>query len=321
MGMATQDMARLRGEITGLRGARGELLKNLVQDARERGNTVAAMQRHFHDAHAAMARTSKKERLAFLSGIRADVCSMQSGFHKDLACIRAENTRTARQTRLECASFASGLKTEVNGMRAGFIRGHSQMARQTKIERLAFIADQKKSVSAMRADFRHGHTEMAKSAKNSRLGFLSNLRVDLSGMRAGFRNELADHRRSNAEMFKKAGADRSVFVGELKQVVANMRQEFASEMAGSRLAWLGLTGIEEQSSVKTSQREAALWEQEQQEAEGVPGEFLGFEPMLEAKPKSVAPETGPEDIRPIEAAKKPPGNEEKRASKKEKHYR
>ncbi len=41
MGMAPQDMARLRGEITGLRGARRELLKNMVRDARERRNAVA----------------------------------------------------------------------------------------------------------------------------------------------------------------------------------------------------------------------------------------------------------------------------------------
>jgi hypothetical protein len=321
MGMATQDMARLRGEITGLRGARGELLQTLAQDARERGNTVAAMQGHFHDAHAAMARTSKKERLAFVSAIRADVCSMQSDFHKDLACIRDENARTARQTRQECASFVSGLKTGVSGMRAGFTSCHSQMARRTKIERLAFIADQKISVSAMRAGFRHDRTEMANSAKNSRLGFLSNLRDDLSGMRAGFREELAHCCRSNAEMFKKAGTDRSVFVGGLKQVVANMRQEFASEIAGSRLAWLGLTGLEEQPGVKTSRRKAALWEQEQQEAEGAAGEFFEFEPLLEAKREPVAPETWREDVRHVEAANKPSASEEKRASKKEKRHR
>ena len=52
MGMAPQDMARLRGEITGLKAARGELLNNMVRDAGERRNAVAVMEKNFHDTHA-----------------------------------------------------------------------------------------------------------------------------------------------------------------------------------------------------------------------------------------------------------------------------
>ncbi len=318
MGMAPQDLARLRGEITGLRDERRELLNNMVRDARERGNAVAAMKRHFHDAHAEMARTAREERCAYVSGIKAGVCSMQTGFHNDLVGIRDQNARRARQTRQECASFVSGLKAEVMGMRAGFICDHSHMARKTKVERLAFIADQEKSVAGMRAEFRHDHNVMAKNAKNIRLRFLSGLNEDLSNMRSGFRKDLADCSRSNVEMFKKARAERSAFAGELKQEVANRRQEFASEIAGSRLAWLGITGLEEKSGAKIAQKKPVQWDEGKQQTEPATGDFIEFKPIPESRQEPVVLEAAREIRLPFEAAKHPVGGEEKKMSKKEK---
>ncbi len=318
MGMAPQDMARLRGEITGLRGARRELLNNMVRDAGERRNAVAAMGKHFHDAHAEMARTMSKERRAFLTGIKADVYSMQADIHNDLGDIHDANVRRARQTRQECASFVSGLKTEVNGLRAGFVSAHSQMARKAKMERLAFIADQKNSVSSMRADFRHDHNEMAASGRNIRTRFLSGLKANLSDMRAGFHRELADCRRSFRMAVKKAGAERSAFVRGLKQVVFGMRQQFASEITASRLGWLGVTEPDSRSGMRIAQSKQVQWKREHQEAKPAPGEPVEFNSPV-AVPKPVDLKAGREDTSFIEAAK-PPGREDKRMPKKDKRH-
>ena len=320
MGMASQDMARLRGEITGLRETRRELLENMVRDARERRNDVASMERHFHDAHAETTRTTREKRWAFLRGIKADVCSMQADLHKDLANIHDANVRSASQTRQECASFVSGLKTEVSAMRAGFLSGHSQMARKTKTERLAFIADQKNSVSAMRDDFRHNHNEMAISGKDLRLRFLSGLKANLCDMQAGFRKELADCRRSFQTVVKKAREERSTSVMGLREVVANMRQEFASQMSASRLAWLGITGTEGGSAAHIAQGKQAQYKDEDREPEPIAEEFIEFTAVREPGPDAVVLETGREELGLIEAAKQLPGREEKKTSKKEKRH-
>jgi hypothetical protein len=212
------------------------------------------------------------------------------------------------------------LKTEVSRMQAGFLSGHSEMARKTRSERLAFISDQKNSVSAMRADFRHDHHEMAISGNNIRRRLLSGLKANLSDMRAGFREELADCRRSFQKTVQEAGTERSTFVRGLKQEVANMRQEFASEMAASRLAWLGIAGVEGQSAAKIAQGKQAVWKEEHLKAEPMAEEFVEFKPALEAEPDAVVMEAGREEMGPVVAAKQLSGVEEKKTSKKEKRH-
>ena len=88
MGFLTDDMVRLRSEISGLRAVRKGLSLELVQDAKVRKDAVAAMGKEFHNAHAEMAKVTKRDRLTFLSGIKDSVSSLQEDFHKDLAGIR-----------------------------------------------------------------------------------------------------------------------------------------------------------------------------------------------------------------------------------------
>jgi hypothetical protein len=227
MGMLTDDMARLRSEIIGLRGARVELSKNIIQSTKDRKVAVEVMERGFHNAHADMAWTAKKDRLAFLSGITGSVASMQVGFHKDLADIRDAHAKMAMETKQERAAFVSALKSEVSGLEAGFRYSHAQMAKETKAARLAFVSDQKNSVSGMRADFRNAHAEMAKSSHNGRVAFLSGI----------------------------------------KELVTNMRQEFASEITSARQAWLGITPFRFHPPQKTAQPEMVVPVQKQQETE------------------------------------------------------
>ena len=120
MGVLTDDMVRLRSDISGLRAVRKGLSLELVQDAKVRKDAVAAMGKEFHNAHAEMAKVTKRDRLTFLSGIKDSVSSLQEDFHKDLAGIRDANARMAKATREEAHAFVSALKIEVSRNAGGF---------------------------------------------------------------------------------------------------------------------------------------------------------------------------------------------------------
>ncbi len=78
MGNLPSDMTRLCGEISALHGAREAFLKDL-QDA------VSGMQAEFRDAHGAMARKTKTERVAFVSRLKKTVSGMRTEFVADIA--------------------------------------------------------------------------------------------------------------------------------------------------------------------------------------------------------------------------------------------
>ncbi len=85
MGNLPSDMTRLCGEISALHGARKAFLKDL-QDA------VSGMQAEFRDAHGAMARKTKTERVAFVSrrvafvsSLKKTVSGMRTEFVADIA--------------------------------------------------------------------------------------------------------------------------------------------------------------------------------------------------------------------------------------------
>lgn len=243
MGVLTDDMARLRSEISGLRGARKGLSLELVQDARVRKAVVEAMGKEFHSAHAEMAKAAKRDRLTFLSGIKDSVSSLQEDFQKDLAGIRDDNARMAKATKEETAAFVSALKIEVSKMQAGFRKSHARMAKKTKTGRMAFLSDLKNNVSGMQAGFQNAHAEMAKSTKTGRMAFLSEIVSDVSGMREGFRKDFVDYHQSYTDMVKESKTSRLAFVGDLKKGVTDMRQQFASDINGARDAWIGFSPL------------------------------------------------------------------------------
>jgi hypothetical protein len=81
MGILTDDMTRLCGEISASRGAREVFLKDLRY-------VVSEMQTGFRLAHAEMARETKAERVGFVSGLEKTVFDMRKDFATDLAGAR-----------------------------------------------------------------------------------------------------------------------------------------------------------------------------------------------------------------------------------------
>jgi hypothetical protein len=77
VGVLTNDMNRLRGEIRGLRAARKALTK-------DRRGVVVAMQAGFRNAHAEMARRTKADLSAFVSGLRRTVSALRREVADDI---------------------------------------------------------------------------------------------------------------------------------------------------------------------------------------------------------------------------------------------
>jgi hypothetical protein len=254
MGVLTDDMARLRSDISGLRAVRKGLSLDLVQDAKVRKDAVAAMGKEFHTAHAEMAKVTKQDRLTFLSGVKDSVSSLQEDFHKDLAGIHDANAEMAKATREETDAFVSALKIEVSKTQAGFRNSHAQMAGKAKTGRMAFLLELKNNVSGMQEGFRNVHAEMAKSTKNGRLAFLAGIKADVSQVQEGFRKDLADYHQTYTDMVKEARTHRTAFVGDLKKTVTDIRQLFASDINGARHAWLGITPHKVSSPAKPEHR-------------------------------------------------------------------
>jgi len=78
MGVLTDDMTRLRGEIVQL----DDSLKAFVGDLKE---GVAAMRADFRKAHRQMAKKTAAERAAFVSGLTERVTRLRSEFAADIA--------------------------------------------------------------------------------------------------------------------------------------------------------------------------------------------------------------------------------------------
>ena len=84
MGNLTDDMTRLRGEVDALRNARGVLMQDLARGARAMADEVSAMRADFAHAHAAMAKKAKRERVAYVTGIKKRIGRMRKEFAADL---------------------------------------------------------------------------------------------------------------------------------------------------------------------------------------------------------------------------------------------
>ncbi len=121
MGSLTQDMARLREEIVGLRESREFLLKGLAQETLEAKGQVSAMREGFRNAHADMAAHTRAEHARFVSNMTGEVAGMLNGFQR---AHREMSVKTKRDN----VKFVTDLSTEVSGVLTGFHRAQAEMA-------------------------------------------------------------------------------------------------------------------------------------------------------------------------------------------------
>lgn len=88
MGVFTEQMSHLCGEIRSLRGARHAFIRELARETKHRCQMVHEMCGSFSRAHAAAARNGRAERHAFLSALRHEVARQRQEFRADMAGAR-----------------------------------------------------------------------------------------------------------------------------------------------------------------------------------------------------------------------------------------
>lgn len=84
MGTLTDDMTRLRSEINAMREGRQAMQRDLTQTVATIKRNVADFQATFRRAHADMAKSSRKKRTVFVTGLSRQVTSLLRAVSDDL---------------------------------------------------------------------------------------------------------------------------------------------------------------------------------------------------------------------------------------------
>ena len=88
MGVLTEHMTHLCGEIRAMRRARQALMRELAHGTRRRRDMVLEMRNSFSMAHADMAKSGRANRHAFVSNLRREVARQRQDLRSDLAGVR-----------------------------------------------------------------------------------------------------------------------------------------------------------------------------------------------------------------------------------------
>ena len=83
--MLTEQMTGLCGEIVAMRARRGELLKALESDSKERREAVSDLCKQLHKARMGMARRMHHDRVSFMRHLRHVVHVQRRELRSDLA--------------------------------------------------------------------------------------------------------------------------------------------------------------------------------------------------------------------------------------------
>jgi len=119
MGVLTDDMTRLNGEINAARKTRGTLMEDLKHQMKALQKSVAGMQARFHKAHREMADSTAEERAAFVTDLTGTVAGLCTEVAADLAgAHRAFFGRSPAQRTPRQGARPAGRKTRRSTARA-----------------------------------------------------------------------------------------------------------------------------------------------------------------------------------------------------------
>lgn len=240
MGLLTDDMARLRGEVNFLRDERMILAKSIKEDTQNRKDATMAMREQFRNAHLTMAESSKRDRMAWFSGLKSNIVSLKEGFYRDFAAVRHTLAEMAANTQKTNADFVTSMKSDVSQLREGFRLAHTTMADKSQADRMAFLAGLKADVSKMQEGFSKNRQEVARAGRSSRAAALSALRAEVSHLMTDAQNIREEDRKLFAGMVREARASRSEFVDGLKKSVDTLRSKYLDDISGAHAAWFSL---------------------------------------------------------------------------------
>ncbi len=217
MGALTDDIARLCGEIEGLRESRKVFGAQLDKETKEMKTEVSKMRGGFRRDQKNMAVRAKADRVKFVSNLDVEVNGLLNAFDKSHA-------EMAAKTKKANAEFVSDVANHVSGLLTGYDKNRKEMGVTTKRENAIFVADVIRFVNA----------------KNK----------ETKVMMDGFKAE-------HVKMAKATKADRNKFVNQLENNVKAMRKVNVDELVGARAAWVTLSPQGRKSKLEAEQRAKA----------------------------------------------------------------
>ncbi len=150
MGVLTDDMTRLRGEIDTLRGAREGFCEALVRGAKDLCNRVSRMQAESRKAHADMAERAGADRAALRRDVQHAASEARRAATDMTANFRNARAEMARETGEGRSGFVNNLRRSVSKMTTGFNDALSQMSIEMKGSTSASLDATRNAVSALR---------------------------------------------------------------------------------------------------------------------------------------------------------------------------
>lgn len=140
MGLLTDDMTRLSGEIAASRDSRIAFTNDLKSLNAERVTG-------FREDHSIMSDEMKGRLMAFAADLRATVSEMLTVFRED-------HSRMSDETKGWLGVFVSDLRNTVSEMLTGFRETQTRLSEDIKSDLSAFISDLKDTVDGFRGEVR-----------------------------------------------------------------------------------------------------------------------------------------------------------------------
>lgn len=239
MGTLTDQLGRLRDDITALQESRSAFMANLARETEEMKKAVEAMQDGIRSEHAEMASRARAKRADYVAYIAGDVHYMLDAFGKALAA-------TGAKGRVDRGAFNEELKREVNDLKrdvemlmGGFRDSLKEMADRSKEERQEFVSKVKDDVSGLLDGFERSLAAMSKDSQAGRQEFILKVNNEVSELKSDVARIMEGIQRSLASMAESSQATRQNFVKDLGSRVQTMRKEMSDDIAGAQRAWRG----------------------------------------------------------------------------------
>lgn len=149
MGHLTDDITRLCGEIHALRNGREALMKDLAEKTLNLKEAVSTMRTGFYTTHAEMAKKTKRERKAFISGLRETVAGLRHEVANDLTGARRV---FFGPTPMEQKAMEENIQRRVEALRRARTEAERERVEtERKAKREAEEAERKKGEAERRA--------------------------------------------------------------------------------------------------------------------------------------------------------------------------
>ncbi len=141
MGMLTDSMTKLRGQIEMERSNRTTFIRNLKDNVKQLKDSTSEMQSNCRNNHSIMSKKMKADQETFLSNMKLNVSNMLTAFNNNLT----EMSKTSRGQR---STFLLNLKSDVANLKAltgntltSIHNTNSEMFRATKKKLLTRVLD------------------------------------------------------------------------------------------------------------------------------------------------------------------------------------